>query len=186
MNFKITKIEGVFIPELVKLADLSLGIEYVNEEYFSLVLKSNDYDGWIVLDDNNKLIAFLTSYVTSVNEIVKIVNDESLRIKLGDKIICIDKLVVNANYRKMGIGKKLLDVFFQGHLDNYEVIMYAWNQKGVINMERLANYYRFKKLNEYHEIWALECEENRFTCPVKQKNERCCCSAVLYYLKQTI
>jgi GNAT superfamily N-acetyltransferase len=186
MNFSLINIDDVPVSELIELADSSLGEGYLNESYFNLTFNSSKYEGWAVMNDSDESIAFLVVYLSSNKEVIEKVNDESIKGKLDNQIVCIDTIVVHPNYRKKGIGKILLNKAIQKYNKKYAFVMCAWSQKGLISIQSLANYYNFKELKEYPDLWRFDCEEGDFNCPAKVSDKACCCSMVLYYLKQKI
>lgn len=184
MNFNIKNIEEVSIKDLINLAQPNLGEGYLDTEYFNLVFNSEKYAGWAVLNELNQLVAFLAVYKTSNKEVVDKLNDYSIKSELDEQIICIDTMVVHKNYRKKGIGKLLISKTLEKHKKENGYVMYTWSQKGKINMLNIANYFQFKKIKEYHDLWRSDCENGTFNCPALGKEKICCCSTVLYYLKQ--
>ena len=184
MNIYITKIGNTPISELIKLAKPNFGKGYLNKKYFSLVFNSSKYDGWIVLNESDQLIGFLVVYLSSAIEVMNKVHDNSIVNEIDHQVICIDTIVIHSDYRKKGIGRLLLNKGLQNYNKNNGFVMYAWSQKGVVSLQSLANYYEFKKVKEYPGLWRLNCEKELFICPAKGNSKDCCCSAVLYSLKQ--
>ncbi len=182
MNFNLIPLTTDRVDDLVKLASPHLGEGYLDREYFFNSVTSNNYDGWCVVDEKNELVAFLIYYKTGEKEVVNKVGDRGIKEFLDSKIICLDTMVVAPKYRKMGVGKWLIEQAIKRLQKEYGFLMYAWNQRGKINMEKIANSFAFKLLGEYKELWKSDCENNLFKCPAKKSGiEACVCSTVLYY-----
>lgn len=179
MNFEYINLINIPNQDLMILSDPHLGKGYLDVNYFDKVKKSSVYKGIGVVFEN-KLIAFLTYYFTNKNHVFSITNDSSLGRILNDKIICLDTMVVNPDYRKKGIGRSLIENVVSNYKNEYGFLMYTWNQQGKINMLRIGEDFNFNKVGEYTEIWKDDCEKNRFICPAKN-GEICLCSTVLLY-----
>lgn len=179
MNFDLVDISSVAINKLVQLSVPALGEGYLTKKYFIKINKSDNYKG-IAVVYKGELVAFLVYYFTTRNEVVKNINDLSIASCLDNDIICIDTIVVRAEYRKKGIGKELIKNIVNKYEKKFSFLMYAWNQDGVVNMKKIAEDFFFKPIGEYARIWEKDCKKGVFKCPAK-KGKGCMCSAVLLY-----
>lgn len=184
MSFNTFPIQRKWIGDLVLLSDSALGNGYLTFNYFENVIKSFNYSGFCVFY-NDRVIAFLICYRTTRKEVLERLNDSDLYSKLDEHIFCLDTMVVTDKFRSQGIGKMLIDLVITDYKKEAGFIMYAWKQKGIINMQKIADNFLFSKLKEYQEFWKKDCENNLFRCPVNTINSQTCqCSCVLFYRKQ--
>jgi len=182
MAINILNIEQKHISALISLSNRGLGKGYLTEAYFNRVLNHNNYYGWVVLNEEESVVAFLIAYQTSTPEIIHKLNDDSLSSFFNQTTICLDTMVVDSKFRNKGLGKRLIQnalTYFSSPTVGF--IMYAWKTKGKTNMQRIAHFFNFKQLKEYPDLWKKDCLNNLFVCPEKANNT-CNCTTIIYYL----
>lgn len=177
-------IENQWINELVLLSDLNLGKDYLTKEYFLKTITDNNYFGFCVFE-KKVLIAFVVYYKTNNFDAAKRLNDPALKMSLGERLICVDTMVVGKEYKGIGVGKALINFVISTNNNCNGFIMYAWKHNETVNMKSIAKRFLFQPIKEYTQLWKTDCENKVFKCPVNKNNStECVCSCLFYSLKQ--
>ena len=93
---------------------------------------------------------------------------------------CLDTMVVASNYKRKGIGKRLIGEAICELGEDSHYIMYTWKQGEKINMRGIAEFFQFQVLSDYKAYWEKECDKGLFQCPART-DDKCTCSMSLYY-----
>ena len=154
---KIRDIQPADIEEILAIADVQLGENYITDEDLSVcnVVVAEDVE-------QQKCVGFCMSYMGR------------------DGAMYVRTVAVNPDYSGQGIGTALVakSVEYLKSIGVRKIMSPLWKHDGIVNSDVVFRRNGFRPGREIHDYWYADSIARGYSCPVCGKG--CHCSCVMY------
>jgi len=163
------------LSECLSISNKLLGVDYHDSSYFEMNIINNQ--GLVMMHDET-VIGFLVFTITKPEDSQKMYG-----INLSENVGHISSVCVSDIYQNKGIASRLVEQAISIIMENQSTIYtLAWEYDGIVNLQNVLLKNGFTELNKLDSVWKSACENNDFTCPVKES--KCICSGIVYRLNK--
>jgi hypothetical protein len=168
------------------LSNYALGKDYLNHASLEKYCNSNNFIGFIALEEN-KVIGFTLIDILSPAELKNTVlkdNDWFYNlVKLYQKIALIKQTVVNRKFNNKGIGSKLVEFSNKELISKFDIqLSTVWKKENGNAMSNILMENGFSLLKTITNYWKKDSLINLYDCPVCRNP--CKCSTEVYIKKK--